>query len=405
MHYHADFCMLLEPATACTLFQANHATFIEPRLQQAPPMPHTLHARRWQSCIQLVNGWVEARQFPAVSLCVGVADRLERRHAVGRFDGMNMADQTPVTAETPFLVASLTKPVTVMAAMMLVERGLLRLNDRVADFLPELNRPDKASIRIRHLMCHTSGLPDMLPENDAMRAGHAPLSKFIEAIAATELLFEPGTQVSYQSMGTALLAEVVQRVAGRNLGDFLKTEIFEPLGMNSTALGVGGDEARRVARIQISSQQAATNWHWNSPYWLGLGAPWGGMTSTAPDLARLAKLFLGGGRLGQIRLLSEPSVALMSTSQMESYTRLAPDDRRLNTWGLGWRVFGLGVGTNLGELLPAQAFGHHGATGTLMWMDPTRDAFAVVLTTRPYDVSAGWLMRLSNAISAAIVND
>ena len=364
-------------------------------------MPITLHAKRWKSCVQLVNGWVDARHFPAVSLCLGVADRLERRHAVGRFDGMNTADQTPVSPDTPFLVASLTKPVTVMAAMMLVERGLLRLNDRVADFLPGLNRPDQASIRIRHLMSHTSGLPDMLPNNDTLRGEHAPFSKFIDEITRCELLFEPGTQVSYQSMGTALLAEVVHRAGGRPLGDFLKAEIFEPLGMNSTALGVSGDEARRVARIQISAQQAATNWHWNSPYWLGLGAPWGGMTSTAPDLARLARLFLGSGKLGQVRLLSEQSVALMSTSQMESYTRLSADDRRLNTWGLGWRVFGLGVGTNLGELLPAQAFGHHGATGTLMWMDPTRQAYAVVLTTRPYDISAGLLMRLSNAISAA----
>jgi CubicO group peptidase (beta-lactamase class C family) len=364
-------------------------------------MPHTLHAKRWQTCIQLVDGWVESGQWPAASLCVGIADRLERRHAGGRLDGMNPGDQGRVTADTPFLVASLTKPVTVMAAMMLVERGLLRLNDRVADFVPGMNRPDKASIRVRHLMSHTSGLPDMLPENDALRASHATLSKFIEAIAATELLFEPGTQVSYQSMGTAFLAEVVGRVAGRPLGDFLKTEVFEPLGMTSTNLGVAGEEARRVARIQISAQQAATNWHWNSPYWLGLGAPWGGMTSTAADLGRLARLFLGGGKLGHVRLLSEQSVTLMSTSQMEGYTRMPLDDRRLTTWGLGWRVFGLGVGTNLGELLPPEAFGHHGATGTLMWMDPTRGAYAVILTTRPYDVSAAGLMRLSNAISAA----
>jgi len=95
----------------------------------------------------------------------------------------------------------------------------------------------------------------------------------------------------------------------------------------------------------------------------------------------------------------------MSTSQMGGYTRLAEDDRRLNTWGLGWRVFGAGVGTNLGELLSPEAFGHHGATGTLMWMDPSRAAYAVILTTRPYDQSGPILMKLSNAISAAFVNE
>lgn len=368
-------------------------------------MPATLHTKRWQSCVQLVNAWVESGHFPAASLCVGVTDRLERRHTIGRFDGANTADKTPITPDTPFLVASLTKPVTVMAAMMLVERGLVRLNDRAADFIPGLNRPDKASIRVRHLMSHTSGLPDMLPENDALRAAHSPLSQFIDAICHCEMLFEPGAGVSYQSMGTALLAEIVRRVSGQPFSAFLKNEIFEPLGLNATNLGVSGDEARKVARIQITPQQSATNWNWNSPYWLGLGAPWGGMTSTASDLARLARLFLSGGKLGQIRLLSEQSVAAMRSNQMESYARLADDDRRLNTWGLGWRVFGHGVGTNLGELLPPEAYGHHGATGTLMWIDPTRDAYCVILTTRPWDAAAGQLLRLSNAVSAALVND
>ena len=369
------------------------------------PVSTTLDSKRWQTVLQLVHQLVEPAELPAVSLCVGVADRLERRHAEGRFDSMSASDNATVTPDTPFLVASLTKPVTVMAVMMLVERGLIRLNDRISDTISSMNLPDKNSIRIRHLMSHTSGLPDMLPDNDQLRAAHAPLSKFIEKIGSCELLFEPGTGVSYQSMGTALLAELVQQVSGQKIGDFVKSEIFDPLGMNATRLGVTGDDARKVARIRISKEQSATNWNWNSPYWLGLGAPWGGMTSTASDLGRLARLFLGGGVVGRTRLLSNQSVALMSTSQMDGYTRLADDDRRLNTWGLGWRVFGAGVGTNLGELLSPQAFGHHGATGTLMWMDPSRAAYAVILTTRPYDQSGPILMKLSNAISAAFVSE
>ena len=363
----------------------------------------TLDTKRWQAALQWVHRAVESGQFPAVSLCAGVADRIERRHAEGRFDPMNPADPATVAPETPFLVASLTKPITVMAVLMLVERGLVRINDRIADFVPGMNRPDKNSIRIRHLMSHTSGLPDMLPENERLRADHASLAKFVEEICKCDLLFEPGTGVSYQSMGTALLAELVHQVSGRQIGDFLKTEIFEPLGMNATDLGVQGEDARKVARIRISKEKAATNWHWNSPYWLGLGAPWGGLTSTASDLGRLARLFLGGGVLGRTRLLSNQSVALMTSSQVQSYTRISEEDQKINSWGLGWRIFGLGVGSNLGELLPAEAFGHHGATGTLMWMDPLRGAYAVILTTQPYDLSGPMLMKLSNAISAAFV--
>lgn len=367
-------------------------------------MATTLDTKRWQSCLQLVRQWIDQGHFPAVSLCVGVAERLERRHAEGRFDPSVPGSMT-VTPDSVFLVASLTKPVAVMAAMILVERGLLRLNDRVADIIPSLNRPDKAAIRIRHLMNHTSGLPDMLPENDQLRASHAPFAKFVEAISHCEMQFEPGTHVSYQSMGTALLAEVVHQVSGQNLGSFLKSEVFEPLGMNNTRLGVSGDEAQKIVRMQITSQQAATDWNWNSKYWLGFGAPWGGMTSTAGDMARLARLFLGGGTLGRSRLISPLTTQMMTTSQMDSQPRLTEEDRRMNTWGLGWRIFGLGVGANLGELLPAQAYGHHGATGTLMWMDPTRNAYAVMLTSRPFDQSATRLMKLSNAISAAFIDE
>jgi CubicO group peptidase (beta-lactamase class C family) len=361
----------------------------------------TIDPNRWQYLSDLVRSWVSAGHFPAVSLCIG-AGQVQRRLAVGRFDPSHPGSLA-VTPESPFLVASLTKPVTVAAAMMLVERGLIRLQDRVADFIPGMNQPEKASIRIRHLMNHTSGLPDMLPENDSLRAEHAPLSRFIDGICRCEMLFEPGTQVSYQSMGTALLAEVVQVVTGRRLGEFLRTEIFEPLGMSSTHLGVAGEQAGRVVRVKISPQQAATNWNWNTPYWLGLGAPWGGMTSTAADLARFARLFLGRGVLDGVRILSPVAVQMMTTSQMSSCPKLSEHDRLFNTWGLGWRVQGLGVGTNLGEMLPPSTFGHHGATGTLMLADPARDTYAVILTSRPYDDSASWLMKLSNAISGSFV--
>jgi len=364
-------------------------------------MTTSIDPDRWQFVSNLVRQWVDVGHFPAVSLCV-TAGQTQRRLAVGRFDPFDV-QSLAITPESPFLVASLTKPVTVTAVMMLVERGLIRLQDRVADIIPGMNSPEKAPIRIRHLMSHTSGLPDMLPENEELRASHAPLSNFIEGICRCEMQFEPGTQVSYQSMGTALLAEIVQQVTGKSLSSFLKTEIFDPLGMHSTALGVSGDAASRVVRVKITPQQAATNWNWNTPYWLGLGAPWGGMTSTAADLGRFARLFLGQGVLDRARILSPATVRMMTSSQMSAYAKLNDYDRRFNSWGLGWRVQGLGVATNLGEVLLPETFGHHGATGTLMWADPVRDASAVILTNRPYDESASWLMKLSNAISAVFV--
>lgn len=368
-------------------------------------MATTLDPKRWQACLDLVSRWIDEGKIPAVSLCVGVNNRIERTFAEGRFDPTGNPGPAMITTDSPFLAASLTKPVTVTAAMMLVEKGLLRLNDRVADFIPAMNTPDKGAIRIRHLMTHTSGLPDMLPENDSLRAAHASFPQFVDAICQCEMQFEPGSRVAYQSMGTALLAEVVHQISGRRLGEFLRSELFEPLGMSNARLGVTGEEARKIVKMQISSQQAKTDWNWNSDYWLGFGAPWGGMTSTARDLSRFVRMFLSGGQLGRVRILAPQTVSLMRSSQMHSFSKLSESDQRYETWGLGWRIFGLGVGANMGELLCPECFGHHGATGALMWGDPVRNAYAVILTSQPYDRSATMLMRLSNAISAAFVEE
>lgn len=367
-------------------------------------MPFAIDSKRWNDVVRLTDRLVAEGQFPAVSLCAGVAEGTEVRHAVGRFEPNRADDPREVSADSPFLVASITKPVTVTAVMMLAERGLVGLDDPLVQHVPEFQGPGKEKIRIRHLMSHTSGLPDMLPNNDALRAAHTPFDEFVKHICRCELLFEPGTQVSYQSMGTAMLAEVVHQADGRTIGDFLKAEIFDPLGMRSTALGVSGEAADKVVRIDLTPEQSATDWNWNTPYWHGFGAPWGGMTTTTADLGRLARLFLNGGAIGRFRALSDTSVSLMTTSRMDSFPKLSDDDRRFRTWGLGWRVVGAGVATHLGELLSPETYGHYGATGTQMWIDPVRRAYAVILTNRAFERTEPRMMRLSNAISAAIVN-
>ncbi len=365
-------------------------------------MTFAIDPQRWSEAVRLIDRLVETGTFPAVSFAAGTLDGGEFRYATGSFDPHSSGSRN-VTDADPFLVASITKPVTVAAAMVLVERGLIGLDDPVSTHVPEFQGPGKDQIRIRHLMSHTSGLPDMLPANDALRAAHAPFSAFVSEICRCDLLFEPGTRVSYQSMGTAMLAEIVRRIAGRDFGLFLRDAFFEPLGMSATNLGVDGNLADAVVRIRLSPAQLATNWNWNSPYWLGFGAPWGGMTATAADLGRWARMFLLGGKCEGTRILSETTVRLMTTSRMDAFPRLSDDDRRTRTWGLGWRIVGAGVATHLGELLPPETFGHYGATGTIQWIDPTRGAWAVILTNRAFEETEPQMLRLSNAISAAIV--
>jgi CubicO group peptidase (beta-lactamase class C family) len=344
--------------------------------------------------------WAETGRIPAAALCVGRGHAAEAPRFFGRH-GPGPADP-PLGADALFLVASITKPVTATAVMRLVERGLLALDDRVAEFLPAFGRGGKQEVRLRHLLTHTSGLPDMLPDNEALRAAHAPLSAFLDGIARQPLLFPPGSRVQYQSMGFALLAEVVHQVAGTSLAEFLRTEFFEPLGMHDTALGSRPAMLPRIARVRLTPAQEATDWNWNTPYWLGFGAPWGGLITSPADLARFCRMMLGEGLLDGVRVLGPATVRAMTSNQLAAMPRVPEEDRRCRPWGLGWRLNWPGDSANFGDLLGPRTFGHWGATGTLCWLDPQADAFAILFTTEPQGDEGRFLARISNMVAAAL---
>ena len=123
--------------------------------------------------------------------------------------------------------------------MLLVDRGQVSLNDPVSLYLPEFQGGERNKVRVRYLLSHTSGMPDMLPENTELRRAHAPLSEFVRRATQTPLLYSPNTDFSYQSKGILLASEIVERVTGKRLRDFEAEEIFQPLGMTDTALGLG----------------------------------------------------------------------------------------------------------------------------------------------------------------------
>ncbi len=168
--------------------------------------------------------------------------------------GKQIVDRAFGAAKTPaavFLLASISKPMTASAVMLLSDRKQLSIEDPVNKFIPEFRGGEKDRILLRHLLTHTSGLPDMLPENDALRKRHAPLKDFVAATCATPLLFSPGTSVKYQSMGVLLAAEIVERVSKRSLPEFLRDEIYRPLGMKDTSLGLGGRDLNETMQCQV----------------------------------------------------------------------------------------------------------------------------------------------------------
>ena len=284
--------------------------------------------------------------------------------------------------EAVFLIASITKPMTATALMLLADRGRLTVNDPVQEHIPEFRGGGREAVLIRHLLTHTSGLPDMLPENEDLRKRHAPLKDFVAGACRTPLLFKPGTEVRYQSMGTLLASEIVARVSGSPIHEFLKAEIFNPLGMTRTSLGLGG---RAISDTMLSQVPEQTDWDWNSAYWRNLGAPWGGAHSTVGDISRLLQYF-AHPRPG---VLKAETAAAMIQNQNTGLKR---------SWGYGWMV----GSTELGKGCSPGTFGHSGSTGTLCWHDPKKDTTFVLLTTKPANLSSVMLIRpVSDLISQA----
>lgn len=275
--------------------------------------------------------------------------------------------------EAVFLIASITKPMTATAVMLMSDRGKLKLTDSVTKYIPEFRGEGREEVQIRHLLTHTSGLPDMLPENEELRKRHAPLKAFVEGTCRTPLLSKPGTKVRYQSMGILLAAEIVSRLSKQPFPEFLQAEVFAPLKMRQTSLGLGG---RPIAATMQSQVPQVSDWDWNSSYWRNLASPWGGAHATAADISLFLRYFAQPGP----GVLKPETARSMVVNQIEGLER---------KWGYGWT---LGA-TSLGKGCSESSFGHGGSTGTLCWHDPQKDRTFVLFNTKPADVSNKILIR------------
>lgn len=368
-------------------------------------LPHTrpdelgLNRHRLETIFRMLDDWTRSDPpvVPAIAVMLGRRGKVIAPRMFGR-QGPE-PDSPLLTDDALFLVASLTKPIVCLAGMMLVERGVLSLSAKVSDYLPEFVGPGKDEVRVIHLFTHTSGLPDQLPQNPQLRRELAPLTKFVDLVCKeTPLLFKPGTHVRYQSMGTLLIGEIVGRLSGKPLPQFLHDEVFEPLGLRHTALGTDNLELENISRIRVPADVVGTGADWNSDYWRNLGAPWGGLITCPEDYSVLCELFLSEGKPGRERILAPASVRAMTTDQLGQFPDLPETVRRGQRWGLGWQLASLNCG--LGDLLSPQAFGHLGATGTIAWIDPALEGFCLIFTTAPRDEDPYRLVKLSNALTS-----
>ena len=372
-----------------------------PGLPYAKPAELNLDTAQLTVAYELLEQWTSPRDapIPGGAIIVGRKGKILEPVFFGKQGPERAAE--PIRRDGMFLLASITKPVTYMAALKLVERGLLNLSDPVMNYIPEFAAHHKEETQVVHLFTHTSGMPDMVPDNADLRQRHATLRKFIEGAIAAVPLFPPGTDYSYQSMGTLVVAELVQLLSGKPIHEFIRDEILLPLDMKSTGLGSKGFDRGRLVRVETPEYQGRGNFGWNSRYWQEFGAPWGGMFSSPEDFAVLCQTLLNGGTHGDARILSYGTVQMMTTNRLDEQPLLPEPVRRTRPWGLGWRLNHHYPTSSFGNLLSPSVFGHTGATGTMCWIDPDRDGFCLLLTTGLRSKAPWRLVHLSNAIAAA----
>jgi CubicO group peptidase (beta-lactamase class C family) len=288
----------------------------------------------------------------------------------------------PMTEDTIFDMASLTKVMaTTPAIMLLIERGQVKLDVPVRTYLPEFKGQGRERITIRELLTHTSGLPPDLETNEWH--GYATA---IKKAGAIKLESPPGTAYKYSDINFILLGEIVRRVAKMPLQSFVQREIYGPLKMTDTGFLPPKSELPRIAPTEVVNDKPLCGTV-DDPTARRMGGVAGnaGLFSTASDLARYARMMLNLGELDGVRIFKPETVKLMTTPQ-------APPGVKV-LHGLGWDIDSPYAGPR-GNLFPIGSYGHTGWTGTSIWIDPSSKTFVIFLSNRNHPTDAGDVLSL-----------
>ena len=337
------------------------------RLPHVAPESVGMSTARLARIDEVVRRGISAGGFPGAAVVVGRHGAIVWERGYGTLDW-----QSGVTVDagrTMYDLASLTKVVaTTAAAMVLVDRGKLRVDERVSRYLPEFSGGGKDAITIRDLLMHRSGLP--AGRDLPGRGARSEAAR--RAVLATHLVRPPRSATEYSDLGLDVMGFVIERITGEPLDEFARRAVYGPLGMRSTMFRPAAALRARIA--PTTTNDARGEVHDGNARALGGVAGHAGLFSTAGDLAVFAQLMLDGGVAGSTRLFAD-TIA-------RAFTQPGPDWR-----GLVWLTCP-GDGS-CGQYLSSRAFGHTGFTGTSIWIDPERDLFVIVLTNWIYGRASG----------------
>ncbi len=323
----------------------------------------------------------------------------------------------PVETDTIWRVFSMTKPVTSVAAMMLVEEGLIDLRDPISRWLPEfaeprvfttgssvrvVTEPATEPIRLWHLLTHTAGLTygfhrthpvDALYREAGFDWGTAPeldLAGVSEALARQPLQFQPGSEWNY-SVATDVLGRLIEVVSGQSLDTFFSERIFTLLGMHETGFQIDPAALDRLAALYVPHPKTKAPFRHDEMGTVGRVTPsclsgGGGLVSTAGDYHRFTQMLLRGGELDGVRLLGSRTVEVMASNHLpggvdlETYGRVGFSETPYDGFGFGLGFSVLDDPVKAKTLASAREFAWGGAASTAFWVDPDEDVTVLFFT-------------------------
>jgi len=337
---------------------------------------------------EAANEAVSSGEIPGVVVLVGRGDDILLHRAYG--SRRLLPHPVPMTVDTIFDLASLTKPFgTTLAVMSLVEKGSIKLDAPLGRYLKEFRDKQYDEITIQRLLTHSAGLA-AYPPNNLVSSGFPSAAS---AIAKMPLDYPPGSAFQYSDTGFILLAEAVRRVSGTPLDRYLERTVFKPLGLADTSFHPKVSALPRVAPTEfVNGVLLRGEVHDQRARLLGGVAGHAGLFSTSADLARIIRMLLNHGSLDGQRVFDPATVKEMWESAPDSHLGRA----------LGWDVSSA-FSKTMAPYFPLGSVGHLGFTGTAVWIDPKTRSYLIVLTNRvhPYGGGAARIRDLRIRMAAA----
>jgi CubicO group peptidase (beta-lactamase class C family) len=409
---------------------ATGAAFAEDPLPRARPEEVGLSSERLARIGETLKADIETGRIPGAVIAIARHGRLVVLDAYGWRD---KAAGVPMTTDTIFNIASMTKPMTTVGALMLYEHGKILIDEPLAKYFPKFltmrvaardaageptaeTVPANRAITIQDLMRHTSGLiyggrgntlvHKWYPAGSSDAAREYDGAAFMDKLASLPLLYQPATVWDY-GFGLDVLGLTIETITKQSLGQYLQANLFAPLGMTDTGFSISADKAARYARPlpndpDTGKPQARTP-ELTQPLKFECGG--GCAASTASDYLRFAMMLLSGGRTGESRLLGPRTVAYMLSDQLGSNIKnlVGNADPTRADYGFG---LGLAVRTTPGVVRMMGSVGQFswpGASGTDWWVDPREELAVVYMSAAPGPIRWHYRQKINALVYQAII--